>query len=60
MEPRCQLNKQPMKNRDDYLDFRDWGTIVAYLKGIATEALVALFIGAIALLLSVAGHLLRR
>ena len=49
-----------MKNKDNYLDLRDWGTIVAYLKGIATEALVALFIGAIALLLAVAGHLLRR
>ena len=49
-----------MKNKDNYLDFRDWGTIVAYLKGIATEALIALFFGVIALLLAFAGHLLRR
>ena len=49
-----------MKNKDNYLDLRDWGTIVAYLKGIATEALVALFFCAIALLLAVVGHLPRR
>ena len=49
-----------MKNKDNYLDFRDWGTIAAYLKGMAVEALAALFICAIGLLLAAAGHWLRR
>lgn len=49
-----------MKNKGNYLDFRDWGSIVAYLKGMAIEALAAIFLCAIGLLLAVAGHLLRR
>jgi len=48
-----------MKNKDNYLDFRDWRIVLAYLKGMAIEALAVLFLGAIGLLLAVAGHLLR-
>ena len=49
-----------MKNKDNYLDFRDWRIVLAYLKGMAKEALAALFLSAIGLLLAIAGHLLRR
>jgi len=49
-----------MKNKNNYLDFRDWGTIAAYLKGMAIEALTALFFCAIGLLLAAAGHWLWR
>ena len=49
-----------MKNKDNYLDFHDWRIILAYLKGMASEVLAVLFLGAIGLLLAVAGHLLRR
>jgi hypothetical protein len=49
-----------MKNKGNYLDFRDWSTIVAYLKGMAIEALAALCLGVIGLLLAVIGHWLHR
>ena len=51
---------RPRKNMDNYLDFRDRRVILAYLKGMAVEALAALFLCAIGLLLAVAGHLLQR
>jgi hypothetical protein len=49
-----------MKNKDNYFNFRDWGTIVSYLKGMAVEALAVIFLVVIGLLLAVAGHMLRR
>ncbi len=49
-----------MKNKDNYIDFRDWSAIVSYLKGMAVEALAVIFLGAIGLVLAIAGHLLRR
>jgi len=48
-----------MKNKNNYLDFRKWSSIASYLKGMAVEALAALFYCLIGLLLTIAAFWLR-